>query len=117
VASCHDISDGGLAVALAETAFAGDLGLTVELGNMAHQDTDRDDFLLFSETPGRLVVTVPSVLSELFETLMMETACLVGEVTADKRLVIVGQNNRVVVDEDISELKQVWQKPLSFQGG
>ena len=58
VASCHDCSDGGLGVALAETAFAGGLGLTVDLRAVPAEGIGRDDELLFSESQSRFVVTV-----------------------------------------------------------
>jgi phosphoribosylformylglycinamidine synthase len=58
VASCHDCADGGLGLALAETAFAGGLGMDVDLGLVPARDVERDDHLLFSETPSRFVATV-----------------------------------------------------------
>ena len=58
VASCHDCSDGGLGVALAETAFAGALGMEVDLRKVPSSGVDRNDFLLFSESQSRFVVTV-----------------------------------------------------------
>lgn len=64
LASCHDISEGGLAVALAESAIKGNIGFKVDLV----QPVDRWDGLLFSEAPGRVVVSVkPSKLAELIE--------------------------------------------------
>jgi phosphoribosylformylglycinamidine synthase len=49
LASCHDVSDGGLAVALAESSIAGGIGFR------AHADLDHR--ALFSESPGRVVVS------------------------------------------------------------
>jgi phosphoribosylformylglycinamidine synthase len=60
IASCHDCSDGGLGVALAETAFAGGLGMEIDLRKVPAIEADRDDLLLFSETQSRFVVTIPS---------------------------------------------------------
>lgn len=62
LASCHDISEGGLAVALAESAIKGKIGFKVNM----EQPLCRWDGLLFSEAPGRAVVSVkPSKLDEL----------------------------------------------------
>ena len=58
VASCHDCSDGGLGIALAETAFAGGFGMHVDLRFVPGAGDLRDDVALFSETPSRFVVTV-----------------------------------------------------------
>ncbi len=48
VASCHDCSDGGLAVALAETAFAGGLGIIADISGVPAKGSMRTDYLLFS---------------------------------------------------------------------
>ena len=68
VASCHDCSDGGLGIALAETAFAGGLGMDVDLRQVPRRDLHRDDYLLFSETASRFVVTVSPANRTAFET-------------------------------------------------
>ncbi len=56
IAACHDLSEGGLAVALAEMCIAGRLGAAVDL---AHR-VERRDLLtfLFSETASRFLVEV-----------------------------------------------------------
>ncbi len=115
VASCHDISDGGLGVALAETAFAGELGIMVNLSDVLREGVDRDDFLFFSETPGRFVVTVSPSTSSAFEILMGNAAARIGHVTADQRFVVSGLGGEVVLDVDIFELKAAWQRPLRFE--
>ncbi len=115
VASCHDVSDGGLAVALAETAFAGELGMVVDLGKLPAERIDRDDVLLFSETPGRFAVTVPADCASAFELMMRDRAARIGTVTADRRLSVTGLGGGVVLDESIDELKSAWKRPLSFE--
>lgn len=114
VSSCHDVSDGGLGVALAETAFSGALGLVADLREVLRQGCSRDDAILFSETPGRFVVTVPQHAARAFEILLGEAASQIGFVSEDKRLVLTGVSGEVVVDADIDELEAAWKKPLSF---
>jgi phosphoribosylformylglycinamidine synthase len=114
VASCHDCSDGGLAVALAETAFSGDLGLTVDLDAVPRCGVDRDDVALFSESAGRLVVTVAPGNAAAFEAAMGSEAARVGEVTAARRLVVRGLGGDLAVDADIDALKRAWQTPLAY---
>ena len=58
IRSCHDISDGGIACSLAESAFAGGLGIEVDLSRIPQKSIYRDDFLLFSESQSRFVVTI-----------------------------------------------------------
>jgi phosphoribosylformylglycinamidine synthase subunit PurSL len=114
VASCHDVSDGGLGVALAETAFAGGLGMTVDLGKVPRSGVDRDDVLLFSETPGRFVVTTPASAARAFEILMGGAAARVGYVSEDPRLHVDGTSGEIAVDADVLALKAAWKRPLGF---
>ena len=115
VASCHDCSDGGLAVALAETAFAGGLGLNVDLRDVPYRGKKRDDFVLFSETASRFVVTIAPKDQAGFEKLMKgNVAREIGFVTGDGLLNISGLSGRPVIREKISTLKSAWQKPLNF---
>jgi phosphoribosylformylglycinamidine synthase len=114
VASCHDLSDGGLGVALAESAFSGALGAKINLSSLRTQDVHRDDVALFSESPCRFLVSVrPNHISD-FEYAMREAPLsAVGQVTDAPRLIIVGLNGKnIVVDADIWELKRGWQAPL-----
>ncbi len=113
MASCHDLSDGGLGVALAESGFSGGLGARLTLADLTLDGVDRDDVALFSETPCRFVVSVPQEKQRAFEQAMEGfPVALVGEVTEDPRLTVTGLDGQVVVDADIWELKKAWQKPL-----
>jgi phosphoribosylformylglycinamidine synthase len=56
VQSAHDCSEGGIAVALAESCFGNSLGATVDLG----ENELRSDVALFNETQGRIVISVKS---------------------------------------------------------
>ncbi|MBJ7620108.1 phosphoribosylformylglycinamidine synthase subunit PurL [Weissella confusa] len=74
VASAHDIAEGGLGVALAESTFKTPFGAEVQW--------QVPTAWLFSETPGRFVVSVPAVNVAAFEELMGDTATKLGVVTA-----------------------------------
>jgi phosphoribosylformylglycinamidine synthase II len=115
VASCHDCSDGGLGVALAETAFAGGFGLTADLSRVPCEGLQRNDELLFSESQSRFVVTVCPTAKAAFERILKgNVRAEVGRVNAEGTLRIKGLNENLIIDEDIHELKAVWQKPLNF---
>ena len=115
VASCHDCSDGGLGIALAETAFSGGLGMTVDLAKAPVEDVDRNDFILFSETPSRFVVTVRPELKDAFENVMAGTVCAeIGCVTDDGLLLVQGREGEELIREETAELKALWQQPLAF---
>ncbi len=114
VSSCHDLSEGGLAVAAAEMAFAGMLGLKLDLAKVTVSETLlRDDIVLFSESNSRFLVEVPPSMQNDFEEVMKDCPVgLIGQVQSGKRLKIKGLNGRTVVDENLVVLKEAWQKPL-----
>lgn len=114
VRSCHDLSDGGLGVALAESAFAGGLGAEIDLSQVPLAEAiDRDDFILFSESPSRFVATVSPKHQTDFELLFEGlAAAAVGRVTHDPNLRIGGRSGEAILHEDIAELKEAWQKPF-----
>lgn len=58
VRSAHDISEGGLAVALAECAIAGSIGATLRIGSDGGDGGLAPDRFLFSESAARAVVTL-----------------------------------------------------------
>ena len=89
--SCHDCSDGGVAVALAETAFAGGLGMQLGISDLLEQTGLRPDQFLFSESASRFVVTVAPRHREAFETSFADQDCYcLGQVTETPQLVISG---------------------------
>jgi phosphoribosylformylglycinamidine synthase len=115
VASCHDCSDGGLGVALAETAFAGALGMEVDLRKAPASSIDRSDVLLFSESQSRFVVTVHPENQAAFEDLLKGNVFAeVGKMTEGRILRVLGLGEKVVVQADIFDLKEAWQRPLRF---
>jgi phosphoribosylformylglycinamidine synthase len=115
VASCHDCSDGGLGIALAESAFAGGLGMSINLALVPSFGIDRDDVLLFSESQSRFVVTIPPAVKESFEEMMQGVIFKqVGTILAEGLLKMDGIRGNRIIEEDISELKAAWQKPLDF---
>ncbi|HOI74093.1 MAG TPA: AIR synthase-related protein [Syntrophales bacterium] len=115
VASCHDCADGGLGVALAETAFAGGLGMEIDLGLVPARDVVRDDHLLFSETPSRFVATVSPENRQAFEATLPGCAFgCVGVVRSDGILKVKGRSGGTLLEENIGALKAAWQGPLHF---
>jgi phosphoribosylformylglycinamidine synthase len=113
VASCHDCSDGGLGVALAETAFAGDLGMEVDLRKALSSEIERDDFLLFSESASRFVVTIHPEYRGAFEACLHGNAFSeVGKITPEKIFKVYGLKGGVAVQADISALRAAWKRPL-----
>jgi phosphoribosylformylglycinamidine synthase len=115
VASCHDCSDGGLGIALIETAFAGDLGMNVYLKDVPYRGKKRNDYILFSETASRFVVTIHPQDQSKFEKIMAGNVLAeVGFISNDGLFQISGLNGKLIIKEKIGKLKAAWQKPLNF---
>jgi phosphoribosylformylglycinamidine synthase len=116
IRACHDCSEGGLAVAVAEMAFSGGYGMVLNLSAVATEGSiRRDDTLLFSESNTRFVVEVQSEHQKQFETLINDIPCgLLGKVTAEPMLKISGLHNKPIMNENICDLKEAWQSPLRW---
>ncbi len=115
VQSCHDCSDGGLGVALAETAFSGRLGMMVDVKKVPAAKITRNDTLLFSETQSRFVATVSAGNKKAFERCMGDsTAAEIGVLLDEPRFKILGLKGSIAVDATIFDLKECWQKTLRF---
>jgi phosphoribosylformylglycinamidine synthase len=116
VASCHDLSDGGLAVAAAESAFAGGFGIQIELSRVlwkGDQSAKSDATLLFSESASRHLVTVHPEQQAAFETIMSGNCfAVIGTVTEEQTLVFSGLNGNCVIRNGLAELKESWQSTL-----
>jgi phosphoribosylformylglycinamidine synthase II len=113
VKSCHDISEGGLAVAAAEMAFASDYGLELDLNKVPTKDLTRNDFVLFSESNSRFLIEIAEKDKADFEKLMRKSCALIGKVTKEQKLLIHGLNGKVVVDASLEVLRRSWKKTLS----
>ncbi|QPQ29146.1 phosphoribosylformylglycinamidine synthase subunit PurL [Lysinibacillus sp. JNUCC 51] len=101
VQSAHDVAEGGLAVALAETTFsANGLGLDVTLTGSATT-------ALFSETQSRFVVTVKEENAATFVE-MVKDAKKIGVVTNDA-LVKINGDNGVLVEGTVEEFRSNWK--------
>jgi len=116
VASCHDCSEGGLAVALAEMAFAGGLGIEANLKGLPKtKDVIRTDVQLFSESTSRYIVEVePEKFSSFVKMMLNIPFGQIGKVTEEKNLSIKDLNGKMAIKATIDELKQAWQKTFNW---
>jgi phosphoribosylformylglycinamidine synthase len=116
VKSCHDLSEGGLAVALAEMAFAGEVGAKVGLAAAPYEgDAKRDDYILFSESNSRFLVEVEPANKGAFEkALKGVTFAEIGKTNQSDDLKITGLGGEVIVSEKLADLKAAWKEPLAW---
>ena len=116
VRACHDCSEGGIGVAIAEMAFAGGLGVTIHLKAVPlGEPVERDDFILFSESNSRFLVEVAPESKNEFEEIMSGTSlAAIGQVTDAEVVEIYGVHGKKIVASSLMELKEAWQRPLRW---
>ncbi|WP_376788627.1 phosphoribosylformylglycinamidine synthase subunit PurL [Thermoflexus sp.] len=111
VQACHDLSEGGLGVALAEMCLAGRLGAEVDLRKVPCPETDiEDDVLLFSESLCRFLVEVRPEDAPAFEAMLEgHPFARIGQVTADGLLRVVGRDGQERIRLPVEELERAWR--------
>jgi phosphoribosylformylglycinamidine synthase len=101
IQSAHDVSEGGLSVALAECLIGTDLGVEITLtGNPVVE--------LFSESQSRFLVSVKKEKSKIFETIL-ENATLIGTINKNNSLIINNKSGEKLIDSSVSELTSSWK--------
>ncbi len=110
VSSVHGIYRGGLGVHTALCAIAGRTGVDMDLRKVpAEQGLDHER-LLYSESAGRFLVTVPQAQGEAFESLFKPgSAACVGVVTDTARMRLTGAGGAVLMDTSVNELAASWK--------
>ncbi|MEQ8762562.1 MAG: phosphoribosylformylglycinamidine synthase subunit PurL, partial [Planctomycetota bacterium] len=112
VTACHDLSDGGLAVAIAEMAFSGSIGAHIDLGLVPSNPSIDTWAQLFAESPSRFLLEVREDDRAQVEELLSGVAhARIGE-TGGERLVIE-DGGEILIDEALPPLKAAWQSGLA----
>jgi phosphoribosylformylglycinamidine synthase len=110
--SCHATTLGGLGVALAWTAFGGDLGIEADLGAAPGAEALRPDEALFAESNARFVATAaPGDAARLEVLLRGLPFARVGTVTAERRLAL-SWRGKPAVNADLEGLRSAWKGTL-----
>lgn len=115
VRACHDLSEGGLAVAAAEMAFAGGFGARIELDQMPCMPNELPAVArLFSESNTRFLCEVPPEKTAAFEAAMADIPhARLGDVRSERRLEI-SLGGATIVSADLAAIKETWQAPLRW---
>ncbi|MFH2204505.1 MAG: phosphoribosylformylglycinamidine synthase subunit PurL [Elusimicrobiota bacterium] len=114
VRSAHNLSEGGLAVALSEMAFSGDIGAQIDLDRMLRAKEICDEAtLLFSESPSRFLLEIDAdkekTIAKLFRGVPLAR---IGATIANPVLRIVSLDGRLLMEEGVRELKAAWKETL-----
>ena len=116
IQSAHDCSEGGLAIAIAESCFAAPeeaLGAKLEL-----ESTLRGDTLLFGESQSRIVISFPEELTEQIENLALSyhvDFSLIG-VTGGSQFT-VSINGQEYIKQEIESIENIWKTSLGRYAG
>jgi len=128
IESCHDVSDGGLGVAVAECAIGSGLGAELHaqkvMESVRREQSGSDeattvdqrlDLALFSEGPGRLVISVkPDHKKKLAEHFSGTRLIEIGNVTQRASLLIVHGKDHAPDDISVDRLTRAWKARLPF---
>ncbi|UAL07843.1 MAG: phosphoribosylformylglycinamidine synthase subunit PurL [Candidatus Methanogranum gryphiswaldense] len=110
VMSCHDCSDGGLAVAVAEMCISGQIGAEVDLTALGDLDMK---VKLYSESNSRWIVEIDGKKADRFETILGDDAKCIG-ISKGDTLKIKGTKIAI----PISEMRKAWNDPIwNIMGG
>ena len=108
IASCHDVSEGGLAVAVCEMVIGGDRGASIDITGV--NPRMRPDYALFSESNSRWVVEVRRGGARRFEELMNARGVFIqniGETVGDNRITIRDRHEELV-NLSLGEVRAAW---------
>jgi len=112
IASAQSVHCGGLAIALAKTSIGGMLGMDISLKELPGKWT-RDDYAMYSESQGRIVVTIAPKNKQKFENIMNENAFgEIGIVRGDNKFVVKGKTGNVIVNSDITTMMKTYKSTL-----
>ncbi|MCF7908886.1 MAG: phosphoribosylformylglycinamidine synthase subunit PurL [Candidatus Omnitrophica bacterium] len=114
VESCHDCSEGGLAVAISEMCIGADLGANVFLEEVPKLSSMLDYELLFSESASRFVVEVNKVNQNEFERALVDSPFgLIGCVSDKKKLIVYSKDCKEVINQPVETLRDCWMRTFS----
>ncbi|MFH1504761.1 MAG: phosphoribosylformylglycinamidine synthase subunit PurL [Candidatus Omnitrophota bacterium] len=109
VSCCHDLSEGGLGLGIAEMCISSDLGANIFLGEVPQSEQMLNYELLFSESPSRFIVEVDKERKADFEKELKQVPLgLIGCVSKEKRLVINDSEGKEIINLEIEALRKPW---------
>jgi phosphoribosylformylglycinamidine synthase len=114
IRSAHDVSEGGLAVTLAEMAFSGKAGLEIDLCSLPMDGDASKAAMLFGESPSRLVIEVApehlAKVADLFEGLPFAA---LGRATTAHANLHIEWGKETLLNEPLADLKSLWTTGLA----
>ena len=105
IASSISVERGGLALAVAKSAMSGLLGVTIDLKKVPHKNVMRNDTMLYSESQGRIIVSIAPENKEQFEKLCSDIPFApIGHVNDNQYITITGIDGNEIISVSVCEL-------------
>ncbi len=108
VASAHDLAEGGLAVALAESCISGDKGANVQVSSEL-----RNDIALFSESQSRILLSAAPEKADALQQQLQQAGVpfqVIGNVGGETLNVTI--NGKQVINSTVSDLQKIWKDAI-----
>ena len=109
--SCHDLSNGGLIVALAEMAFEGNIGVSITLDKLSDSRKLTNEECLFSESPSRYIVEIKKENLAKTEQILLENNIFYGKLGRTQKDPTIEIKN--IVSFQVEELRRIWERAIS----
>lgn len=106
IASCHDISEGGIGVCISEMCIGGNVGVEIDLSEIGDI---RSDLKIFSESNTRWIVEVKNEKENEFEKIMQNLKKYrIGKVTGNS--LKIKDKNKTLINLNVIEIKNAWNE-------
>ncbi|MCS7139086.1 MAG: phosphoribosylformylglycinamidine synthase subunit PurL [Nitrososphaerota archaeon] len=116
IRACHDPSEGGIAVSIAEMCLASGYGAEVYISKVPLSETMRSDLVLFSESNSRFIVEVNANReSEFLELMKGVPHARIGRVIKEPSLVLRSPSGEALIDIDVNVLWKAWREALPLR--
>lgn len=116
VSACHDVSEGGIAVCIAEMAMGNKIGVKIDVEKIP--GSVREDILLFSETTTRWIVSIPKYHQKDFERMLSSANTpysLIGVTIGDHVKFLMNETS--LINEHVNTLYECWSTGISSMMG
>ncbi|SFX67544.1 phosphoribosylformylglycinamidine synthase [Thermoactinomyces sp. DSM 45891] len=109
IQSAHDLAEGGLALAVSESAMSGKCGVTIDLKNELPTIA-----ALYSETQSRVIVSVRSEDRAEVISFFQESGVPVQEigVVTEEPTITISHNGQVVINDSLASITQLYEEAI-----
>jgi phosphoribosylformylglycinamidine synthase len=117
IESCHDCSEGGLAIAISEMALASGKGVKIDIDAVKTEKSNQltTAEILFSESNGRFIVEVrPENKNEFIEVLRDLNFAEIGYVSDDRKIIFESKKNKIKIQEKSEILLKSWRSTINW---